>query len=316
MRFIRGLENFPGGFPNLVVTVGNFDGVHLGHQRVLQEAVKKASRVQGVSLVFIFEPHPLKFLKPQESVPFLTTLAQKLRLIQDMGIDLVLCANFDTDMLRLSPRQFVQEVLLEKLEMREIVEGSDFSFGNGRVGTAETLRRLGQELGFGVTVSEPVRVEREIVHSSLIRKQVLLGRVEQATKLLGRPYTIEGKVVEGNKRGKKLGFPTVNLASENPLPPRVGVYATFVEHRSQFHRGVTNVGYRPTFGEGGLTVETFILDFRQDIYGEEISLLFVRWLRDEMKFSSVDALIRQMEQDVEEAGRALGERNGLPTRTR
>lgn len=305
MQFIRGLENMSGGIPAPVVTIGNFDGVHLGHQQVLLEAGRRARRGQSVSLAVTFEPHPLKFLQPENSPPLLTTLIQKVRLIEGLGIDFLLCAVFDEEMLRLSPRRFVQDVLLEKLKMQEIVEGNDFTFGTARAGTAETLCQLGQELGFRVTLCDHMRWEGEIVSSSRIRQRVLLGQVEEAVKLLGRPYAIEGKVVGGARRGKKLGFPTINLASENELLPRVGIYATLVNHRSKFYGGVTNVGYRPTFGERDLTVETFILDFSQDIYGEEISLYFVKQLRDEMKFSDPNALVHQMEQDVEEARRVL-----------
>jgi riboflavin kinase/FMN adenylyltransferase len=311
MHFIRGLENFPRGLPELVVTIGNFDGVHLGHRQILEETVKKARQGQGVSLAFIFDPHPLRFLKQEKSPPLLTTLSQKVRLIQNLGIDFLLCAAFDKEMLRLSPRRFAREVLVEKLQVREIVEGSGFTFGNNRTGTAETLCQLGQELGFRVTISEYVQAGGETISSSRIRKMIPLGRVGEAAELLGHPYFIEGRVVEGNKRGKKLGFPTANLASENELSPRVGVYASWVNHRSQLYPGVTNVGYCPTFGEGALTVETFILDFQQDIYGENISLYFMKRLRNEMKFNGPNALVQQMGQDVENAKRAL---NGLKSK--
>lgn len=307
MKLIRGLRNIPPDLPASVLAVGNFDGVHVGHQRILATAVEKARQDGSISIAFTFDPHPLRFINPQDSPPLLTTLSQKARLIQQVGVDLLLCASFDEEMLSLSPRRFVCEVLLFGLKMREIVEGPSFTFGTGRSGTMDTLRELGKALGFGVTLLEDVRIGPEIVTSTRIRELLGAGSVEQATRFLGRYYTLEGKVVEGEKRGKTLGFPTVNLATENELIPRTGVYAVLVGYQSGLYRGVANVGYSPTFAERGLTVETHIFDFHQEVYGEEISLHFVKRLRSEMKFNGPRELIQQMEKDAQEAKGVLQE---------
>lgn len=310
MKIIRGLQSVPPDLPASVVTVGNFDGVHVGHQKILATVVEKAHQIGAISIAFTFDPHPLRFLNPQDSPPLLTTLPQKARLIQQPGVDLLLCAPFDEEMLSLSPRRFVCEVLLSGLKMREIVEGPSFTFGTGKSGTVDTLRALGKELDFGVDILEDVRVGQEIVTSTRIRELLCDGSVEQAGRFLGRYYLLEGKVVEGQRRGKTLGFPTVNLATENELIPRTGVYAVLVGYQSGRYRGVANVGYSPTFEERGLTVETHIFDFHQEVYGQEISLYFVKRLRNEMKFNSPGELIRQMEKDAQEARGVLQE--GIP----
>lgn len=279
----------------------------MGHQRIISTAVEKAHQIEGISIVFTFDPHPLRFLNPQDSPSLLTTLSQKARLIQQLGVDMLLCAPFDEEMLSLSPRRFVCEMLLSGLKMREIVEGPSFTFGTGRSGTVDTLRELGKALGFGVILLEDVKVGPEIVTSTRIRELLCAGSVEQAAKFLGRYYTLEGKVVEGERRGKTLGFPTVNLATGNELIPCTGIYAVLVEYQSGLHRGVANVGYSPTFAERGLTVEAHIFDFHQEVYGEEISLHFVKRLRNEMKFSGPGELIRQMEKDAQDAKGVLQE---------
>ncbi|MBI2875284.1 MAG: bifunctional riboflavin kinase/FAD synthetase [Candidatus Tectomicrobia bacterium] len=304
-KIISGWQNVPPDLPPSAVTVGNFDGVHRGHQRILEKAVERAHGIEGISIAFTFDPHPLRFLNPMGGPPLLTTWTQKAHWIQAAGIDLLVCAAFDEAMLSLSPRQFLQEVLLSRLKMREIIEGPGFTFGTGRSGTVETLCALGEELGFGVTILEPVTEGQEIITSTRIRELLCEGAVEQAAQFLGRPYSLEGSVVDGQRRGRTLGFPTANLDPENELIPRTGVYAVLVEHQSHPYPGVTNVGYSPTFEARGLTVETHILDFQREIYGQEISLHFIQRLRSELKFSGPEELIRQMERDVQEARKAF-----------
>ncbi len=288
------------------LTIGNFDGVHVGHKVLLNKLKERAEDLSVPSLVFTFDPHPLKVLKGS-CPPFITPLSQKIELLKREGIDIILCMEFTQKFATLSARRFVEEVLVGSLKMREMVIGYDYGFGRGREGNYELLKELGKRLGFFVWRVEPVYVRGRVVSSTRIRELVQQGRVWEVRELLGRFYQVAGTVVEGFRRGGPiLGIPTANLYLVDELFPRQGVYAVWVECRSHLYQGVANIGYNPTFGNKRLSVETHLLDFNQDIYGEEIRVHFVERIRNEKKFSSIEELKCQILKDIEKGRSILG----------
>jgi riboflavin kinase/FMN adenylyltransferase len=301
MEIIRGLRNLSYIFRRPVLTIGNFDGVHIGHRAILEEVRLRANAIEGQAIVLTFEPHPLKALKPEICPPIITNLDQKAEIISSFNIDVLVAAEFTPEFGSLSPRDFIVKILQKKIGAREIIVGHDYGFGRGRQGTIESLTEMGKEFNFVVDVVDPVSVDGRIVSSTLIRQTVMNGDVDYAGRLLGRPYAISGKVIEGLRRGQKLGFPTANLLSKNELFPKRGVYVVFATVANQTYGAVANIGYNPTFGDVKFSVEVHILDFDQDIYGEEIAVSFITRLRDEVKFSGVDQLVAQINKDVAKA---------------
>ena len=287
-----------------VVTIGNYDGVHLGQQAVLRHVVERAKELDTFSAVVTFEPHPLKVLRPEAAPVALTTAAQKRKLIEEQGIDFLLILRFDTELSRLSAQAFVEDFLVGRLGVQEVFVGSDFSFGRDREGDLSRLRELGNELGFTADAVDEVRSKGARVSSTMIRGLVEGGAVDRALELLGRPYALTGTVVRGDRMGQRLGWPTINLDAENELIPAEGVYATRVEFPSfpTVFDGVTNIGTRPTVYENyQQVVETHILEFRSDVYGEEVQVSFYRRLRDEKLFRSMMDLSEQISKDVDSA---------------
>jgi len=305
MRIVRGLKSFTERFPNPVLTLGNFDGVHLGHQAIFSKVVARAGEIGGNSIAFTFEPHPLKVIAPERSPRLLNTFHGKMKLIAASGIDVVICANFTRAFADQNPEDFAREVLHEKIGVREVYVGYDYAFGKGREGSIESLKRMGRTYGFEVGVIEAVKVNGIVVSSSTIRDMVDEGRVDYAAKLLGRNYSIEGEVVHGAQRGQKIGFPTANLSTANELIPAYGVYAVLVSVNGRMVKGVASIGVRPTFDSGPVSVEVYLLDFEGDLYGEQMEVSFVKRLRGEKKFADSEALARQIRKDVNEAEQIL-----------
>ncbi|HSL18662.1 MAG TPA: bifunctional riboflavin kinase/FAD synthetase [Methylomirabilota bacterium] len=285
-----------------VLSIGNFDGVHLGHQAVLRHVVERGETLATVAAAMTLDPHPVKLLRPRQAPQLVTTLEQRLELIARTGIQATLVLPFTHRLSRMPAEAFVREVLVERLAIREVYIGANFRFGADRGGDVALLERMGAELGFAAAASPIVEIPSGVVSSSRVREAVAAGDVTEAAAMLGRFVFIDGRVLEGKRLGRKLGFPTLNVEVDNELHPARGVYVTAV-HIPSFGRtfaSVTNVGTRPTVYENSiLTVETHLLDFSADVYREPVRLFFLRRLRDEMSFPSTVQLMAQIQKDVE-----------------
>ena len=298
-----------------VVTVGSFDGVHLGHQAVLQEIARRAEAVGRESVLVTFEPHPLEVVNPQAAPPLLTTGPERREILAQTPLDLAYFLRFDRQVAGMSPEEFVRGVLLERCRMRELVIGHDHGFGRGRSGDVETLRHLGAVHGFDVDVVPPVDFGDQHVSSSRVRRAVAGGDLGTAARMLGRPYTVSGLVGHGAGRGRVLGVPTINLTDVPPqklLPPD-GVYAVEVEWRGGRAGGMMHQGPRPTFVDGRRALEANLFDFEGDLYGEWVRITWVELLRDVERFASVEQLKQQMERDRADALAALARGRPIPT---
>ena len=289
-----------------ILTIGVFDGVHRGHQRLLRRVVEVASKEGMLSGVLTFVNHPRSVLVPDTCISYITSVEDRLALLKDAGVDMVIPLHFDLELSRLRAHEFTA-LLQERLRMAGLVMGYNFAMGYKREGTPETLAALGNEQGFSVTVVDAVSVEGGRVSSTVIRDSVTAGDVAGAYTLLGRAFTICGEVVAGKGRGRALlGFPTANLdLPGDRLVPGNGIYATWASVEGERYMAATNVGVNPTFGEDKRTVEAFLLDFDGDLYGKDLTLEFVGRLRDELRFESADALVAQMRVDVEQARETL-----------
>ncbi len=305
MRIIRGLKAYTERFPNPVLTLGNFDGVHLGHQAIFKKVVTRAREIEGTSIAFTFEPHPLKVIAPERSPRLLNTFHGKMKLLSASGMEVVICANFTRTFADQNPDDFARDVLYEKIGVKEVYVGYDYAFGKGREGSIDSLKRMGQMYGFEVGVIEAVQVNGMIVSSSIIRDLVASGKVDEAAKLLGRHYAIEGEIVHGVQRGQKLGFPTANLNTANELIPGFGVYAVLATIDNRIYQGVASIGVRPTFDSGPISVEVYLFGFQGSLYGKQMEVSFIMHLRGEQKFADSEALVRQIHKDVEAAKRVL-----------
>ena len=305
MEIIRGIENLRRPFRNTVVTLGNFDGVHLGHQEIFRRVREQASKIHGKGVVITFEPHPLKVLAPEKFLPLLTPFKKKMMLIEKSGMEIVLCLEFSLSFSKISASEFIESILVKKLAPKHVIIGYNYHFGKGQGGDAQTLKKAGKVFDFDVEVVEPLMVDQTIVSSSKIRNLILEGEVETASKLLGRDYPIIGKVAEGVKRGKTLGFPTANLEISDELYPKIGVYAVDVIWHQQLFHGLANVGVNPTFPqktgkpEECFSLEVHILNFQQDIYQDEIEVRFKKRIRNEVRFGSPSLLIEQIKKDIQ-----------------
>jgi len=281
------------------ITIGNFDGVHVGHQRLLALTCAKARKHDLVSVVLTFDPHPMTVLMGQKAPPFLTSTGQRLSLIEAQGPNVCLVLEFTRQMAALEPEEFVRQYLVEGLNLRELVIGYDYAMGKGRRGNFDLLSQLGQQYGFGVERLDPVIVGGAVVSSTRIRDLVQSGNLWDTRPLLGRFFEVRGTVVDGKKRGAAmLGFPTANLACPSVLLPKPGVYAVWALLNGEALPAVANVGDNPTFGDTPLTLEVHIMDFNRDIYGQTLGVQFVQRLRSERKFDSIDALKARIGEDV------------------
>ncbi len=290
------------------VTIGNFDGVHLGHRELLRRTVARARAAGAAAIALTFTPHPVRFFSPRARFYEITTPEEKAALIGETGIDALVVEPFDGEVGRMWPADFAREVLARRLRARWIIVGYDFTFGRNRTGSPAALADMGRDLGFDVEVVPPLMRGGAIVSSSRIRELLLAGRVREAGELLCRPYTVSGPVVTGAGRGRKLGFPTANVQFVQELVPLPGVYVVEAEVDGVRRRGVANVGFNPTFGENSLGVEVYLLDFEGDLYGRTMAVSFRDRIRDERKFKSADELARQIAKDVQFAREFGGRR--------
>lgn len=313
MIVAKTIQELEGAIAGSCVTIGNFDGVHLGHQKLIGQTCRRARALGLVSVVVTFEPHPLRVLLGSRTPPFITLIDQKLELIEALGPNVALVLNFTREMAALSPDEFVREYLVRGLSVRELVIGYDYAMGKGRSGNYETLKVLGQTYGFRVDRLEPVTLGDAVVSSTRIRDMVQAGEVWEARPLLGRFYQVRGEVVRGHNRGGKLlGFPTANLRLVDELVPQTGVYAVWVEVDGAVFPGVANIGTNPTFGNEAVSVEAHIMNFSDDLYGRPIRVHFVQRLRSERKFENLDALRARIQADIDLAGRILSEPEAQP----
>lgn len=287
-----------------VVTIGVFDGVHIGHRKIFDLLVEKAHAKGVKSLVVTFDPHPITVLKGT-ALQLIVPLEERIRLLEDSGVDLVVCFTFSKEFSEISAERFFTDIIVSKLRAKSIFVGPNFFFGKNREGDLNMLHRLGEEHGVETNVVEPAVLDSGIVSSTIVRNLITEGRLSEVGDLLGRPYSIAGKVIEGERRGRQLGFPTANVETPWQLLPKMGVYATIAELGNRRFQSITNVGIRPTFGHNSLLIETHIFDFNDDIYGEPIRVHFIERLRDEKKFDGIDALSLQISKDVEHAKRVF-----------
>ena len=298
MKVFRDLESIgPLAAPH--VGIGNFDGVHLGHQRILEAAIQHARAAGGASVAMTFDPHPLSILRPTGRPPLITPLGEKIRLMEQIGLDVLLLVPFTREFAALSAEAFVHEVLAGKVGARRVYVGPNVHFGRGGLGDLDLLLREGRKAGIEVDKVEAVLFDDRPISSTRIRENILRGDVERVARMLGRPYVLTGHGVEGRKRGRGLGYSTANLTTGNELIPRDGVYVTWAEVRGGKHPSVTNIGVRPTFGEHERVIETHILSYSGgSLYGEAVRLAFCRRLRDERRFQQVEDLQEQIAEDV------------------
>ncbi len=308
MKIFRELEVLTKQYPHPCVTIGNFDGVHLGHQMLFNEVVQGATRSHGTSVAVTFNPHPLQVLR-SEGIKLISNCDQKAELIEMAGLDVLIIVPFTVEFASMSAEGFVDDFLIGSIGVKELVVGYDYAFGKGRRGDTDFLKHQGLEKGFPVTVVEPYHENDMLVSSTKVRELVTDGRMLDASKLLGRPYQIRGVVQVGKQRGgKEIGFPTANLCVEaEDLVPKYGVYVTQVICEGKCYGGVLNIGFNPTFGEQQLVAETHIFDFNQDIYGKPIKVNLLKFLRSERKFPSIKELAAQISRDVAEAKQVLAE---------
>ena len=301
MQIFRHIDDPGLSLQGTVMTLGNFDGIHRGHQALIGAVVTEAKNLGLVSLVLTFEPHPLKVLAPERAPRMLLAHKDKMQLLQALGVDIVVIQKFDLSFAKLSAAEFVRTVLVDRLKARKVWVGKDLRFGQGRKGGVADLARWGGELGFTVATMEPVLVGGERVSSSHIRELVSYGQVDRVESMLGRYYFLSGRVISGQRRGRDLGFPTANISTRAEVLPLDGIYATLFQLGERQYLSVSSIGVNPTFGAGPRTVESFILNFNGDIYGEAVNLSFVRRIRAEQRFDSVDGLVSQIQRDVDDA---------------
>jgi riboflavin kinase/FMN adenylyltransferase len=301
MQIVRHIDDPGLNLSASVVTLGNFDGIHLGHQALIGGAVAEAKKLAIPSVVLTFEPHPLKVLVPERAPKMLLTHKDKMQLLHGLGVDVVVIQNFDLTFAKLAAADFVRIFLVDQLKARKIWVGRDLRFGHGRQGSVAELENWGRAQGFGVTTVDAVVVDGVRVSSSRIRSLVMEGQVEAVAPLMGRYHFVSGRVVAGHKRGREIGFPTANIAARTEVLPADGIYATLIELADRRLLSVSSIGVNPTFGDGPRTLESYVLNFAEDIYDEAVRLSFVRRIREEKKFASVEALIGQINRDVDYA---------------
>ncbi len=285
-------------FHESIVTVGVFDGLHIGHKAVIQQVLTQTKKIKLASVVLTFDPPPLAFLAPERCPPVLTTLPKKIEILKQLGVDTVVFARFDAYLQQMSPDTFVQQVLLQQLHATQVIVGYDWQFGKGRSGNAEALKQLGNRYHFDVKIVGPVQLHGKPVHSTRVREAITEGNLEITSELLGRRYSIMGEVVEGEGRGRQIGFPTANVNAGNQMLPPSGVYAVRVKLERDMFDGVLNMGTRPTFDGDKFQIETHLFGFEKTIYGEKIEIFFIEKIRPEQRFPTPEMLVGQIKQDV------------------
>jgi riboflavin kinase/FMN adenylyltransferase len=305
MEILRHIESRPLSILRPILLMGNFDGIHLGHQALLRRAIDDAKEMGGRSVVLTFEPHPLKVLAPQRAPRLILTHKDKMTLLQSFGVDAVIVQTFDAAFANIEAQAFVREYLVGRIGVHKMWVGKDFRFGKGRKGSVEDLIRWGKETGFTVGLIEPIQLGGHRVSSSRIRTLIEQGEVRVAGNYLGRRHFISGRVVSGHGRGRHLGYPTANIVARTEVLPRDGIYASIMQAGGRQWRSVTSLGINPTFGAGPRTIESYIFDFDGDLYGQAVKLFFVERIREEKKFSSAESLVEQIKLDVASAREIL-----------
>ena len=301
MKIFHGTENANIQKPT-VLTLGVFDGLHLGHQKIMETVVERARAVDAAATAITFDPHPRAVLHPESAPPLLQTLDQRLANLEVLGIEQAIVVRFDKDFAEQQAEDFLHEIVHDRLQAREVYLGKGFAFGKDRGGNIELLRRMGNELGFVADEVDEVQLRGQRISSSKIRGLLSEGRVNLARRMLGRPYGVEGVIVRGNRRGHTIGFPTANLHPHNRVIPKFGVYATATLVDGLWRKSITNIGVRPTFGKDlEPSIESYIFDFDADLYGDVLRVRFLHRIRDERKFSGIDELKAQIERDTNRA---------------
>lgn len=310
MKVIRDLTQNKINFRNAVLAIGVFDGLHRGHQQLIKKVIARARKVKGTATVMTFWPHPVHVLKPEIRLPLLVSLEHRLRLLEDLGVDVCIVVPFTPQFSQLSPKEFIEKYLVRKIKPVEVFVGYDFRFGHDRSGGLDLFRTEGGEFGFKVNILQAVKGERHVISSTRIRELISRGDLSRASRLLGRTVSLMGTVCRGDARGKKLGFPTANINLSCEIIPPVGVYAVRVILGRKKFIGMANIGRRPTFHkeDGRINVEVHIFDFKRTIYGQEIIVEFFKRIRDERMFNSKDQLVAQLKRD-EKKSRKLLSRN-------
>jgi riboflavin kinase/FMN adenylyltransferase len=299
LEIIRGLDSLKKNYTNTVLTIGNYDGMHIGHRKILSMVTKRAGEMKGTSMVMTFDPHPMKVLAPERNVKLLTTPEEKERLIESTGIDVLLYVNFTKEFSRMLPEDFIENILVEKIRVKEIIVGTNYTFGKNKKGTVDLLRMRGQKYGFSVRAVRNAEVHGQVVSSSSIRSLLQKGAVAEVSKFLGRVYSIEGTVIKGKGRGQKiLHVPTANITTPVEIAPKEGVYAVRVGLEDTIYDGVANIGKNPTFGNSQVSYEVHLLDFSGDLLGDNIRIYFVNRIRGERTFPNVTSLENQIRDDI------------------
>jgi len=309
MRVLHDLSKLPAGLRNASLALGNFDGVHRGHQAVLRATMDIAAEAGASAGAMIFEPHPREFFQPHVPLFRLTPLDAKLEIFKALGLDFTVVVRFDAALAQTPAGAFVEEFLVRRLAIAHAVAGFDFQFGKGREGTPDFLKRAGERHGFGVSIVERVAGAEGEYSSSTVRRHLESGDVAAAARMLGYRWFVRGEVIGGDKRGRDLGFPTANIALPKSTRLRYGIYAVRARrsagHEAKLHDAVASFGVRPTFGGGQPLLEVFVFDFSGDLYGEIIEVQFVGFIRPEAKFNHIDALVERMKEDMREAREQL-----------
>src|SRR6478735_6270619 len=301
MKIFHGTENANIMRPT-VLTLGVFDGLHLGHQQIMQTVVSRAKAANAIATAITFDPHPRAVLHPESAPPLLQTLDQRLANLEVLGIEQAIVVQFDLEFASQSAEDFIRDIIHDRLHAKEVYLGKGFAFGRGRGGNIEMLRKMSGELGFVADEVEEVRLRGHRISSSRIRERLDAGRVNLARRMLGRPYGVEGVIVRGDRRGHTIGFPTANLHPHNRVIPKYGVYATATLIDGQWRRSITNIGVRPTFGvDTEPSIESYIFDFDGDLYGDALRVRFLHRIRDERKFNGIDELRAQIKADTDHA---------------
>ncbi len=303
MQIVREIENFKPGAGPIYLALGNFDGLHKGHQKLIKETVTAARNGNGIAAAFVFEPHPIKVLFPERAPKLLVTAQHKAELMEKLGLNLLIYNSFTLAISKCTPEEFVQNILIDKLKTKQTFVGFNYTFGYKGAGTPELLQELGKKHGFEVRVIPPVEVDGQVVSSSLIRKALESGNIKWARVMLGYDPMLEGQVIEGERRGRTIGFPTANLAVSSELNvPGKGVYAARAQIRDGIFQAVVNIGSKPTFHEEyPISIEAHLIDFHDEIYGEKMRLYFIDKIRDERRFSNVEELVGQISKDRDRA---------------
>ena len=309
MKIVDRLENITQPFKNAAITIGNFDGVHIGHQALFHEVIEKAHAIDGTSIAMTFDPHPIRVLKRNNTPPLITLQEQKSELIERSGMQVLICIPFTKQFAALSAEDFIKNLLIDKIGMKAIIVGGDYTFGKNREGNLAVLKSFASQLDYEVIVADWIKAAQNVsdrISSTKIRELVMAGEVKPARKMLGRHYQIRGLVVKGRDRGGKLlGIPTANINLQDELCPKTGIYAVTVEYHNRLYRGVANIGYSPTFDDNEFTVEVHLLDFAENIYGEKIRVNFIERIRDEKKFADISELKDQINRDIKTADTIL-----------